>query len=120
MEKEYIQSNNCFVADSMNELPRVIIDNVFDENDGGFKIDTIVELGKSVVVYTKTIAQSKTINNKRFKKHKAPDYEIFEIDFANKQTKIYKVKLSSVEALSDENLSWYENRNKIEEVAGDA
>ena len=58
---------------------------------------------------------------KKIKKCSAPEYEVSEIDVANKQVKFYKVKLSKVEALSDEDASWYENRNETEkESAGQA
>ena len=117
MGKEFIQSDNYFVAESLGELPKVVIDNYVDGDDGGFKISTIVDSGNIVTVYSKTIAQSRAINNRKFKKHRAPDYEVYEIDVANKQVKIYKVKLAKVEALSGEDLSWYESRNEIEEEA---
>ena len=115
MDKKFIQSDNYYVADTMNELPKVIIDNYVDEDDGGFKINTIVDLGNSVVFYTKTVVQSQIIKGKKIKKCSAPEYEVSEIDVANKQVKFYKVKLSKVEALSDEDASLYENRNETEE-----
>ena len=67
MDKKFIQSDNYYVADTMNELPKVIIDNYVDEDDGGFKINTIVDLGNSVVFYTKTVVQSQIIKGKKIK-----------------------------------------------------
>ena len=67
MDKKFIQSDNYYVADIMNELPKVIIDNYVDEDDGGFKINTIVDLGNSVVFYTKTVVQSQIIKGKKIK-----------------------------------------------------
>ena len=104
MDKEFVQSSNYFVADSMNGEPTVTIDNFYDTNDGGFKFQTTVDFDTHIVVVENTIARSLKENGEE---HESPDYRIIEINKIDKKIKAYKVKLYNERELTKEEIEAY-------------
>ena len=116
MGKDFIQSDNYFVAESMNSEPEVQVDNYFDENDGGFKITTSIDLGEFIVNYTKTLVKS--LLPKERKRVSCPDFEISEIDLIDKKKKFYKVSLFKSIDLTEEEFEFLQSRNEEEMTEG--
>ena len=108
MDKEFIRSDNYFVADTMNGEPCVLINNYVDD-DGGFKIATRVDLGNCMVVFHKTVLRS---IGKDGKEANVPDFEIEELDFLSGMLKRYKVVFKSEEEPDEELMAIYSERFK--------
>ena len=79
----------------MKDAPTdVYLDNFVDEQDGGFKVDTMVDEGSSIVIYRRTVCQMIGCGDKLYKGVvDCPDYEIIEFDTVDKKLRLYKVEL---------------------------
>ena len=116
MEKEFIKSDNYYVAETMSGFPKVMIDNYVDANDGGFKIETMVDFDYGAVWFTKTICRSLDEDGNE---KECPDFEIHEIDYYGKKFNVYKVELLSSEDIPEEELAKYTFESD-EQVGGQA
>ena len=115
MDKEFIQSSNYYVADSMNCEPTVSIDNFVDVNDGGFKFQTTVDFDTHIMIVENTVVRC---YNKNGEKSESPDYKIIEINRLDKKIKVYKVELCTVRDFTEEENEAYcvNNEAKIGEA----
>ena len=84
----------------------VYLDNFVDEEDGGFKVDTMVDSGSSIVIYRKTVCQMIGRGDKLYKcVVDCPEYEIIEFDVVDKKYKLYKVELEGEIDITDEQIA---------------
>ena len=84
----------------------VYLDNYVDYEDGGFKVDTMVDSGSSIVIYKKTLCQMIGSGDKLYKGVvDCPDYEIIEFDAVDKKYRIYKVELEVEIDITDEQIA---------------
>lgn len=95
------------VSSTMKDAPTdVYLDNFVDEEDGGFKVDTMVDSGSSIVIYRKTVCQMIGRGDKLYKGVvDCPEYEIIEFDVVDKKYRLYKVELEGEIDITDEQIA---------------
>ncbi len=95
------------VSSTMKDAPvEVYLDNFVDYEDGGFKVDTMVDEGSSIVVYRRTVCQMIGCGDKLYKGVvDCPDYEIIEFDAVDKKYRLYKVEFEGEIDITDEQIA---------------
>jgi hypothetical protein len=108
--------NKLTVASTMcDQVPSIYIDNYLDSEDGGFKIMTAVDFGPSIVCYSKTLCQSKSIGDTQYKGVvECPDFQVCEYDDVHKKFHLYDVVYVGEADITDEQIK--DLRTKLKDL----
>ena len=109
-------NNKLTVASTMcDQVPDIYIDNYVDSEDGGFKIMTAVDFGPSIVCYSKTLFQSKAVDDKQYEGVvDCPDFQVCEYDDIHKKFYLYNVEYVGKADITDEQIK--DLRTKLKDL----
>ena len=104
------------VSSTMKDAPTdVYLDNFVDEQDGGFKIMTAVDFGPSIVCYSKTLFQSKAVDDNQYEGVvDYPDFQVCEYDDIHKKFYLYNVEYVGEVDITDEQIK--DLRTKLKDL----